>query len=120
MADFSFKKCYRLRSAQDFSLLKLDNKIFKKFPLVFYFKENSIATSRLGVSVSKKNGNSVFRNRIKRVIREHFRHSPFKNYSIDLLVVVNLSGDLKEDLMLASDRVLKALIFFENNYAKNV
>jgi ribonuclease P protein component len=30
--------------------------------------------NRLGITVSKKTGNAVERNRIKRIIREYFRH----------------------------------------------
>lgn len=40
-----------------------------------YAKENDLGYSRLGVSVSKKIGNSVVRNRVKRRIREAFRTS---------------------------------------------
>ncbi len=119
MSDFSFKKCYRLRSAQDFNQLKFNNLVFKKFPLVFYFKENSSSVSRIGISVSKKNGNSVFRNKIKRTIREYFRKSALKSSSIDLLVVVNLSLEFKDNLDLASEKVLSSLEFFEKNYAKS-
>ncbi len=44
--------------------------------LIIYAAPNSLAFSRLGLSVGRKHGNSVRRNRIKRLLRESFRLSP--------------------------------------------
>ncbi len=41
--------------------------------LVLYVKKNEINVNRLGISVSKKVGNSVIRHRIKRLIKEVYR-----------------------------------------------
>ena len=40
---------------------------------VVIIKENGLGIARLGVTVSKKAGNAVKRNRVKRLIREFFR-----------------------------------------------
>ncbi len=41
---------------------------------ILLMAENSAGISRLGLTVSRKIGNAVIRNRIKRVSREFFRH----------------------------------------------
>jgi ribonuclease P protein component len=41
--------------------------------LVVFWSANGLQTARLGVSVGKKHGNAVRRNRIKRVFRAAFR-----------------------------------------------
>lgn len=44
-------------------------------------------THRIGITVSKKVGNAVERNRIKRIIREYFRH---KKDSVDGILDINI------------------------------
>ena len=41
--------------------------------LVMYVCENQGSTNRIGISVSKKVGNSVVRHRVKRLIKESYR-----------------------------------------------
>lgn len=44
---------------------------------ILLWLENDSNMSRLGLTVSKKVGNSVQRNRVKRLIREFFRTQPY-------------------------------------------
>ncbi len=58
-------------------------------PLLVYGKANGLAHSRLGLSVSRRVGTAVARNRIKRLLREAFRLSQHSlPPGIDLVVVV--------------------------------
>lgn len=43
------------------------------WPLALHARPNDLAYSRLGLSVSRRVGNAVRRNRIKRLLREAFR-----------------------------------------------
>ncbi len=41
--------------------------------MVVYFKKNRYGQRRLGITVSKKVGNAVTRNRVRRLIKENYR-----------------------------------------------
>lgn len=73
MRQYSFPKCERLLSRVDFvNLNRLGKKIHTKHFLVI-IKENDTGFLRLGITVTKKIGNAVKRNRVKRLLREYFR-----------------------------------------------
>ena len=55
---------------------------------VMYIKNNGKETNRLGISVSKKVGNSVVRHHLARLIREAYRlHEEMFNSGLDIVVV---------------------------------
>ncbi len=55
---------------------------------MFLARPNEERHPRLGLTVSKKVGNAVVRNRVKRVVREVFRRShPFEGMGLDLVVI---------------------------------
>ena len=64
--------------------------------LVMYVLENQYMKNRLGISVSKKVGNSVVRHRVTRLIRESYRLNEllFKN-SLDIVVIARPSAKEK-------------------------
>ncbi len=49
--------------------------------------ENGLGRARLGVSVSKRIGNAVVRNRVKRWVREAFRRAAADLPALDVVVV---------------------------------
>ena len=56
--------------------------------LVMYVKENGLGKNRIGISVSKKVGNSVVRHRITRLVRESYRlHENVFNSGLDMVIV---------------------------------
>jgi len=64
---------YRLKKNAEFRAVYKRGKSFSNNLLVLYVYMNKKNVNRLGVSVSKKVGKSVVRNRIKRLIKESFR-----------------------------------------------
>lgn len=60
--------------------------------LVMYVKENGMGMNRIGISVSKKVGNSVVRHRITRLVRESYRlHENVFNSGLDMVIVARVS-----------------------------
>lgn len=56
--------------------------------LVMYVWENQLATNRIGISVSKKVGNSIVRHRITRLIRESYRlNEEMLSSGLDIVVI---------------------------------
>lgn len=67
------KKTFRLKNTQDFSRVFKEGKSFANRFLVIYHAPNRMDHYRVGFSVSKKVGNAVVRNKVKRLLREAFR-----------------------------------------------
>ena len=68
-----FPKEVRLRDSQQFRRVFQHKRSVSDGLLIMYGVRNGLETSRLGLSVSRKVGNAVRRNRWKRCIRESFR-----------------------------------------------
>ena len=61
--------------------------------LVMYVLKNNQSINRLGISISKKVGNSVVRHRFCRLVRESYRlHEEIFNSGLDIVVVARTSA----------------------------
>lgn len=62
--------------------------------LVIYVSENNQDFNRLGITVSKKVGNSVVRHRLKRLIKESYRlHEEMFNSGLDIVIVARVNAN---------------------------
>lgn len=67
------KNYHSLKKTRDFHIVYNQGKSKVNKYLVLYSKKNDLGYNRLGISVSKKVGNSVVRHRTTRLIRESYR-----------------------------------------------
>ncbi|MBQ7942619.1 MAG: ribonuclease P protein component [Lachnospiraceae bacterium] len=82
-----------LKSNRDFKNVYSRGKSYANKYLVMYVLENGTDRNRLGISVSKKVGNSVVRHRVTRLIRESYRlHENIFNSGLDIVVVARVSA----------------------------
>ena len=82
-----------LKSNRDFQQVYKNGKSYANKYLVMYVFENNKDINRLGISVSKKVGNSVVRHRIARLVRESYRlHENIFNSGLDIVVIARNSA----------------------------
>ncbi|HLS67225.1 MAG TPA: ribonuclease P protein component [Pseudogracilibacillus sp.] len=83
------KKAYRVKKNSEFQAVIQSGKSFANREFVIYYKEKQDGNHfRVGISVGKKLGNAVTRNRLKRLIREAFRELE-QNISpkVDIIII---------------------------------
>ena len=82
-----------LKKNDDFKNVYKNGKSYANKYLVMYVLKNSGECNRLGISVSKKVGNSVVRHRVTRLVRESYRlHENIFNSGLDIVVVARKSA----------------------------
>ena len=81
-----------LKKNRDFGHVYREGASFANRSLVLYMLENGTDCNRIGISVSKKVGNSVIRHRVKRLIREAYRlHETLFKRGFDIIVIARVS-----------------------------
>jgi len=99
---YGYPRSYRLLDHDSYmSCYAKGRKYYTPNFIVYVLPQPSAMHCRTGISVSKKVGNAVHRNRLKRLLREFFRqylHS--KHYCADIVVVVKKQAGIALDLRL--------------------
>ena len=82
-----------LKKNKDFQKVYRNGKSYADKYLVMYVLENGLESNRIGISVSKKVGNSVVRHRLCRLVRESYRlHEDVFRRGFDIVVVARVSA----------------------------
>ena len=82
-----------LKKNADFKNVYTRGRSYANRLLVMYVLENGQKKNRLGISVSKKVGNSVIRHHITRLIREAYRlQEDVFNSGLDIVVIARASA----------------------------
>ena len=104
MADQRFPKSVRIRRQAEFDMVYQRNVFAADDVLVVRARRNDLGLTRLGISVGRKVGNAVVRNRWKRIIREAFRKQ-----RLDLPVGLDLVARPKKGASCDCDSVARSL-----------
>ena len=84
-----------LKKNNDFQFVYQNGKSYANKYLVMYILKNNTQKNRLGISASKKVGNSVVRHRFARLVRESYRlHENIFNSGLDIVVVARKGAAL--------------------------
>lgn len=87
--NFIMKKEYRIRKNEEFASIISKKHSKSSACFVIYFETKALDHPRVGISVSKKMGDAVERNKIKRQIREMaYELVDFENGLIDIVIIV--------------------------------
>ena len=108
------KKEYRIKKNEDFQTIIKDKKSVANRKFVIYYKVNDCHL-KVGISVSKKLGNAVVRNKTKRQVRMMVHDVFDKTQKMDIIVIVRnkfLESSYKdniEDLKYLYDKINKRM-----------
>ena len=82
-----------LKKNNDFQNVYRNGKSYANRFLVMYILKNETEKNRIGISVSKKVGNSVIRHHITRLVRESYRlHEDMFNSGLDIVVIARTTA----------------------------
>jgi len=82
-----------LKKNDQFQFVYRNGKSYADKYLVMYVKENGAGKNRIGISVSRKVGNSVVRHHVTRLVRESYRlHEAVFNSGLDIVIVARKSA----------------------------
>lgn len=102
---FSYSRKYRLASKREVQSVfaAKPKKISRQYLLVLYIP-NQLTYPRLGIIAGKQHlRRAVDRNRVRRIIRESFRHEMEKLKGLDLIVLIRSSCSTVETKTLRND-----------------
>ena len=91
----------RIKKEKDYVLTVKKGKTLKETPYVVHYLDNGLNVCRIGISVSKRNGHAVTRNRIKRQTRAMCDSLiDYSSHTFDIVIIIKqefLSRDFNDN-----------------------
>ena len=79
----------RIKANEEFVVTVKQGKVLKKSPYIIHYIFNGLTYNRIGLSVSKKLGDAVTRNRVKRQVRAMCDSLiDYSSHTFDIVIVV--------------------------------
>jgi ribonuclease P protein component len=85
MSDFSWPKSKRIRNRPHYQKVQNKGRKFSTDHFLFFYMKSS--QTQIGITVTKRVGNAVCRNKIKRFLREYLRHHYHEIPQYNIVVV---------------------------------
>jgi len=110
LQQFLFTKADRILNRSEFLRLSKSGKKIQNNHFIITFSPGRFKRTRLGITVSKRVGKAVTRNRIKRFTREYFRqnrHDFTGNWDIQLIAKKEAAGLCSKDSFYFLENIFK-------------
>ena len=110
MPAYPLKKCHKILKREEYLRIGAEGKKIRSNHFIVIYKTKSEGTCRAGITASKKVGNAVYRNRVKRLIREFFRLNRENFCPADMVFIAGRNSchltykELRDELMLIFSR----------------
>ncbi len=110
MSAYPLKKCHKILKREEYLNIGAEGKKIRSNHFIVLYKEKGVGTCRAGITASKKVGNAVYRNRVKRLIREFFRLNRENFCPADMVFIAGRNSchltykELRDELMLVCSR----------------
>ncbi len=98
----------RIKKGQEFQSIIDNGTLLREETLSIYWLKNEFNLARVGISVPKKSGNAVIRNKIKRQIRAILSHTLDFSKGVDMIIIARKKYDI--DNFLATKKDLETLL----------
>jgi len=115
---FSLTKADRILKRREFIALSESGRRIQNEHFIAIFSPNQLGRSRIGITVTKKVGPAVKRNRIKRLVREYFRlnrHDLAGNWDINIIAKRQIADFSSEKAFRSLKKIIERISSYDDH-----